>query len=224
VAREVAAIWLFLTTVLLEDCAMSLPLRLGADASEKKSSQMRGGHNSSSFDFNLRRTLEWKDQTILWSVDCWLVDDYLSFYGDKTREFYGQSASYVEKCGQINWACVTQIEYQFLSDCFKMVPVPVKSQKRNFLVYVNHPKLKSFRILKLVKRLTQGCDCSGVLKPASLIETSRQNKRIECQARFSEFISGFFELEDSGLSAPFWDISSFCKIHEIVLIWKPQKV
>jgi hypothetical protein len=59
---------------------------------------------------------------------------------------------------------------------------------------MNRLNLKSFRILKLVKRWTQGHDCSGALNPASLIETSQQNKRIEWQARFSEFISGLFEL------------------------------
>jgi hypothetical protein len=33
---------------------------------------------------------------------------------------------------------------------------------------MNRPNLKSFRILKLVKRWTQGHDCSGALNPASL--------------------------------------------------------
>jgi hypothetical protein len=57
-------------------------------------------------------------------------------------------------------------------------------------VYVNRPNLKSLCILKLMTRWTQCHDCSGALKPASLIETSRQNKRIEWQTRLSEFISG----------------------------------
>jgi hypothetical protein len=82
---------------------------------------------------------------------------------------------------------------------------------------MNRPNLKSFRILKLVKRWTQGHDCCGALNPASLIETSQQNKRIEWQARFSEFISGLFELAKALEILVIRDISSVCKIHEFCI-------
>ena len=76
-----------------------------------------------------------------------------------------------------------------------------------------------FKIVSHFKACHQGHDCSGALKPASPTETSRQNKRIEWQARFSEFISGLFELAKYLLR----DISSVCKIHEFCIGGVKQK-
>jgi hypothetical protein len=84
--------------ILLEDCAMSLPLRLGADASEKKIKSDERGTQQLKFrlqpgeDFGVKGSDDSMERGLL---DCGLLD-YLSFYGDQTREFYGQTASYVD--------------------------------------------------------------------------------------------------------------------------------